>query len=215
MFMSRRPVSLPAPAAALNAEEKDLFWDAYALALADAKVHERFVPLLGVAQGNGQVLFRRLCDYIVGNELVDPAGWIHADDLLAEFLGERDFRLTSLSRLLRGALHISPLSAEQVAAFGRGDAELLRRIAHGFDAVERDANPSPFRWQRRHRKARRKRRGTHFNSCKAGGSAKAPAKGVREAGISPLSLTSMERCGFAGITRNIPLQIGLPLSMRI
>jgi hypothetical protein len=74
MFMSRRPVSLPAPAAALNAEEKDLFWDAYALALADAKVHERFVPLLGVAQGNGQVLFRRLCDYIGRERARRPSG---------------------------------------------------------------------------------------------------------------------------------------------
>jgi hypothetical protein len=62
--------------------------------------------------------------------------------LLPEFLGERDFRLTTLSRLLRGALHLLPLSAEQVAAFGRGDAELLRRIARGFEAVDRDADPS-------------------------------------------------------------------------
>jgi hypothetical protein len=45
---------------------------------------------------------------------------------------------------LREALHIPPLSTEQISAFGRGDAELLQRIARGFEAVERDANPSAF-----------------------------------------------------------------------
>jgi hypothetical protein len=130
--------------AALKAEEKDLFWNAYALALADAKVHERFVPLLGVAEGNGQVLFRRLRDYVVANKLVGPGGWIRADDLLTEFLGEREFHHAALNRLLREALHIPPLSTEQISAFGRGDAELLQRIARGFEAVERDANPSAF-----------------------------------------------------------------------
>jgi hypothetical protein len=112
--------------------------------LADAKVHERFVPLLGVAEGNGQVLFRRLRDYVVANKLVGPGGWIRADDLLTEFLGEREFHHAALNRLLREALHIPPLSTEQISAFGRGDAELLQRIARGFEAVERDANPSAF-----------------------------------------------------------------------
>ncbi len=130
--------------AAMKAEEKDLFWDAYALALADAKVHERFVPLLGIAEGNGQVLFRRLSDYVIVNKLVGARGWILADDLLAEFLGEREFHQIALNRLLRNALHIPPLSAEQIAAYGRGDSDLLQRIARGFEAVERDANPSAF-----------------------------------------------------------------------
>jgi hypothetical protein len=129
---------------AMKAEEKDLFWDAYALALADAKVPDRFVPLLGIAEGNGQVLFRRLSAYLVANKLVGPAGWIRADDLLAEFLGEREFHQIALNRLLRNALRIPPLSAEQIAAYGRGDSDLLQRIGRGFEAVNRDADPSAF-----------------------------------------------------------------------
>jgi hypothetical protein len=129
---------------ALQNAEPDLFWNAYALALGEAKVAQRFVPLFGVAEGNGQVLFRRVRDYILSRGLVAPGGQIHADDLLAEFLGVREFPQLALTRLLREALEMPPMSADQIAAFGRNDPELLLRVARGFEAVERDANPSAF-----------------------------------------------------------------------
>jgi hypothetical protein len=123
--------------AAMQAEQ-DLFSNSYALALHDADIPERFVPLFGIAQGNGHLLFTRLLEYVVSRKL-SKDGWVHADDLLADFLGERKFVPIALARLLRGALGIPPLGKDQIAAFNRGDPELLRRIASAVDAAHADA----------------------------------------------------------------------------
>ena len=132
------------PLTALAHKEKNLLWDAYALALAEADVPDRFAPILGVGKWNGQILFRRLRDYVVSNKLVGVDGQVRADDVLAQLLGEAEFHFLALTRLLREALRIPPLSGEQIATLGRGDPALLRRIASGFEAVERDANPAAF-----------------------------------------------------------------------
>lgn len=134
--------SLIAGAATLK---QDLLWSAYALALAEeADVAERFVPLFGIAKGNGQILFRRLRDYVLSHKLARANGRVQADALLAEFLGERDFDFLDLTRLLQRALRIPPLTAEEIAAVARGDWTLMQRLLKGFEALERDANPSAF-----------------------------------------------------------------------
>jgi hypothetical protein len=49
-----------------------------------------------VYEGDGQVMFRRLRDYIVSKRLVGPDGRIHADDLLgASFSGRSSSRAAS------------------------------------------------------------------------------------------------------------------------
>jgi hypothetical protein len=123
--------------AAMQAEP-DLFWNSYALALHDADIPERFVSLFGIAQGNGHLLFTRLLEYVMSRKL-SKNGWVHADDLLADFLGQRKFVPIALARLLRGALGIPPLGEDQIAAFNRGDRELLLRIASAVDAAHADA----------------------------------------------------------------------------
>jgi hypothetical protein len=125
--------------AAMQAEGKDLFWNNYALALSDAEVPERFVPLFGIARGNGHLLHTRLLQYIVSRKLV-KGGWVEADPLLAELLGEARFSTAAAARLLRTALGIPPLSEGQIAAFNNGDVDLFRRIGQGFEAAQQDAN---------------------------------------------------------------------------
>jgi hypothetical protein len=123
--------------AAMQAEP-DLFWNSYALALHDADVPEHFVPLFGIAHGNGHLLLTLLLEYVASRKL-STGGWVQADDLLAGFLGERKFVHLALARLLRVALGIPPFGEDQIAAFNRGDPELVRRIATAMDAAHEDA----------------------------------------------------------------------------
>lgn len=127
--------------AAMQAESPDVFWNAFALALQDADVPERSRPMFGVARGNGQLLFMRLRDYVISNRLVGPDGWVRADDPLAELLGEREFNQLALGRLLLAALGMQPLSAEQIAAFQRGDEDLLSRVRQAVEAAMRETDP--------------------------------------------------------------------------
>jgi hypothetical protein len=128
--------------AAMQAEGKDLFWNNYALALSDAEVPERFVPLFGIARGNGHLLLTRLLQYVVARSLVKGV-WVHADALLAECLGEGRYMHVATARLLRTALRIPPLSESQIAAFNSGDVEFLGRIAQAFEAAQHDADEWP------------------------------------------------------------------------
>jgi hypothetical protein len=123
---------------AMQAEGKDLFWNMYALALGGAEVSERFVPLFGVQGGTGHLLLSRLQQHVVSHRLV-KGGLVDADDLLAEFLGERQFTHAAIPRLLRSALHIPPLSEDQIAAIERGDPALLRAIADAMSVDNEEA----------------------------------------------------------------------------
>lgn len=127
--------------AAMQAEAPGVFWNSYALALQEGDVPERSQALFGVAHGNGHFLFTRLREYVISHRLVGRDGWIHADDLLADFLGEREFNQLALARLLLAALGLQPFSAEQIASFQRGDPELLGRIARAVDASIRATDP--------------------------------------------------------------------------
>ena len=127
--------------AAMQAESPDVFWNAYALALGESAVAERWQPLFRVARGNGGFLFMQLREYVITHRLVGPDGWIRADDLLADFLGEREFNQLALGRLLLRALGLPPLTADQIAAFQRGDRELLERLGRAMSEATRASDP--------------------------------------------------------------------------
>jgi hypothetical protein len=129
--------------AAMQAESPDVFWNAYALMLQHADVPERSRPIFGVARGNGYFLFERLRAYVISHRLAGPDGWIRADDQLAELLGEREFNQLALGRLLLAALGMQPMTAEQIAAFQRGDPEFLRRIAAATQEMMRAEAAAP------------------------------------------------------------------------
>jgi hypothetical protein len=117
---------------AIRRESQDAIWDSYALVLHEADVPERFVPLFGVSRGHGHMLLALLTQYIMRNNLNAGSGWVRADDLLAEFLGEREFVGVALTRLVRQALGIPPLTTAEREAFQRGDPAMMQRIIMGM-----------------------------------------------------------------------------------
>jgi hypothetical protein len=128
--------------AAMQAESPDVFWNAYALMLQDAEVPERSRPIFGVARGNGYMLFERMRSYLISHRLIGHDGWVRADDQLADLVGEREFNQLALGRLLLAALGLQPMTAEQIAAFQRGDPDLLRRIGGAVQEVIRAEDPA-------------------------------------------------------------------------
>lgn len=122
---------------AIQREAQDSVWETFALAR-EAEVPERFVPLFGVRRGTGHGLSALLTQYIMRNHLNIGGGWIRADDLLAEFLGEREFVIVALARLLRNALGIPPLTPEERAAFQRGDMAMMQRLMAALAAAQSD-----------------------------------------------------------------------------
>jgi hypothetical protein len=125
--------------AAMQREAQDLMWETYALTLNEAEVPERFVPLFGVRRGHGHVLGARLTEYIRRNNLNVGGGWVRADDLLAEFLGEREFIFVAVTRLVRQALGIPPLSPEQREELQRNGPLLFQRIIEAAAAAQEEA----------------------------------------------------------------------------
>ena len=129
----------PEAMAAMQREAQNLMWETYALTLNEAEVPERFVPLFGVRRGHGHVLAARLTEYIRRNNLNVGGGWVRADDLLAEFLGEREFIFVAVTRLVRQALGIPPLSPEQREELQRSGPLLFQRIIEAAAAAQEQA----------------------------------------------------------------------------
>jgi hypothetical protein len=98
-----------------------------ALALGRVKVPPRFVELLGGDSVNGYVAFMRLSQYVVRQKLQVRPGVVRADDLVADLLGEREFPMLAMMRLLGRAFDVKPLTPEETAELQVPGSEMQRR----------------------------------------------------------------------------------------
>jgi hypothetical protein len=132
---TREAMRLDAEAARLMVESQGpdgFFWHACALALHRGTVPERFQPIFGVTEASGALLLDRAREYVRSRRLLGPEGEVVADDLLAEFLGQRRFDFPAMAKLVRTALDIPALTDDEIAAYNAGDSQLMARIAQGF-----------------------------------------------------------------------------------
>src|SRR6185312_6184111 len=132
---AREAMRLDAEAARLMVESQGpdgSFWHTCALALHRATVPERFQAIFGITEGNGSLLLDRAREYVRSRGLLGPQGEVVADDLLAEFLGQRRFDFPAMAKLVRTALDIPALTDGEIAAYTAGDSKLMARIAQGF-----------------------------------------------------------------------------------
>ncbi len=68
---------------------------------------------------------------------------VHADDALAALLGEREFPLMALPRLVCRAFGLPPLSPEDEAALRAGDAAFYLRFHDAVSRAAREALDPP------------------------------------------------------------------------
>jgi hypothetical protein len=115
--------------AAMKAEGAELMGHSMTLAFSRVDIPTRFAPLLGAGTASGYAVLMRLQRYVITHQLGSPAGLVRADDALAAMLGEREFPMLALPRLVVRAFGIKPLTPEETAALRRGDPEIQRRFA--------------------------------------------------------------------------------------
>ena len=121
--------------ARLQAEAASMASHMTALVLARIRVLPRFVEIVGGESVNGYIAVMRVQEYIVRHKLQSSPGIVRADDLLAELLGEREFPMLSLVRLVARAFDVKPLTPEETASLSVKNSEMQRRYQEAMISV--------------------------------------------------------------------------------
>ncbi len=117
----------PAVLAAIETESADMLANAAALVFAEVDVPKRFESVLPSGRVNGYAIFLHVQRYLVSHRLLKGL-MVHPDEALARIVGPEVFAHIALTRKLREALGVPPLSTADAAALKRNDVAFLLRF---------------------------------------------------------------------------------------